>query len=390
MLEGTDKPEDDELRTQEASEAEASGGAESTSEASVRDDVAQGEVVDAVEAGNAAEAAHPGDAGSSDESAATAPAADSPADSTPADTAASAATPAAATASAEQGHDYTVRLERVFSGPMDLLLHLVREQEVEIHEIEIHTIVGDYLGYLRALSQVDIESAGDFVVMAATLMAIKSRSLLPKEELDLEAELDPRDELIQRLVEYRRFRQSSELLEARWVDRNLLHSRGWTGELARSRVEPTLDLGEVTVFDLLAIWSRLQRETLANSPHRIAGDPHPMRFYVDRLVDRLRSDGGFSLRRMVESGYDEPATREHLVGSFCAILELVKLGVASVIQESTAGDIDIRMRDDLEAPIEDLLAGVEFEELDEARAASAEAELAAAGIELPGEGADAP
>ena len=285
-------------------------------------------------------------------------------------------------AESERGHDYTVHLDRVFSGPMDLLLHLVREQEVEIHEVEIHRIVGDYLGYLKKLSEMDIESAGDFVVMAATLMAIKSRSLLPKEELDLEAELDPRDELIQRLVDYRRFRQSSEVLEARWNERALMHARGWTGELAHARPEPTLDLGEVTAFDLLAIWSRLQRETLANQPHRVAGDPHPMRYYVDRLVDRLRLDGGFSLRRLVDSGYGEPATREHLVGSFCAILELVKLGVANVDQEDSRGDITVRMREDLDAPIEDLLAGAEFDELDDERAAAAEAELEAAGIDL--------
>src|SRR5689334_239475 len=104
---------------------------------------------------------------------------------------------------------FTIRLERVFQGPMDLLLHLVREQEVEIHEIEINTVVQGYLEYLKAMKDLDIELAGDFLVMAATLMSIKSRSLLPREEIDLEKELDPRDELIQRLIEYRRFKEAS-------------------------------------------------------------------------------------------------------------------------------------------------------------------------------------
>ncbi|HKX46362.1 MAG TPA: segregation/condensation protein A, partial [Planctomycetota bacterium] len=115
--------------------------------------------------------------------------------------------------------EYTVRLARVFSGPMDLLLHLVREQEVEIHEIEISAILRGYLDYLKRIEQLDIEDAADFVLMAATLMAVKSRSLLPGEELDLEEELDPRDELIQRLVEYRRFRGAADLLEARFRER---------------------------------------------------------------------------------------------------------------------------------------------------------------------------
>jgi segregation and condensation protein A len=118
---------------------------------------------------------------------------------------------------------FTVRLEKVFHGPMDLLLHLVREQEVEIHDIEIARVLEGYLEYLKALRDLDIELAGDFLVMAATLMAIKSRSLFPRDEVDLENDLDPRDELIQRLMEYRRFRQASERLAAGWDERARLH-----------------------------------------------------------------------------------------------------------------------------------------------------------------------
>ena len=88
--------------------------------------------------------------------------------------------------------DYTVFLEKVFRGPMDLLLHLVRDQEVEIHEVEITRVIQGYTKYLDALIDLDIELAGEFTVMAATLMAIKSRSLLPREEINLEEELDPR------------------------------------------------------------------------------------------------------------------------------------------------------------------------------------------------------
>ena len=96
--------------------------------------------------------------------------------------------------------DYTVRLAQLFEGPLDLLLHLVREQEVDIHEIEINRVIDGYLEYLKALEEIDVELAGDFLVMAATLMSIKSRSLLPGDEVNLEEELDPRDELIQRLI----------------------------------------------------------------------------------------------------------------------------------------------------------------------------------------------
>jgi chromatin segregation and condensation protein Rec8/ScpA/Scc1 (kleisin family) len=147
-----------------------------------------------------------------------------------------------------------------------------------------------------------------------------------------------------------------------------------------------LDLGQVSVWDLFACWSRLQREILANRPHQVRGDPRPLRWYVDRLVDHLRLDGSFSLRRLVESGYGEPLTRENLVGSFCALLELVKVGVAAVEQQVREGDIQVRLRDDLEASIEELLAGALFEEVDEARAAAAEAELAGLGLPAPAPG----
>jgi len=128
-------------------------------------------------------------------------------------------------------HGYTVRLDRVFQGPMDLLLHLVREQEVEIHEVEISRVLKGYLEYLHAMKELDIEVAGDFLVMAATLMAIKSRSLLPRDSVDLDEGLDPKDELIQRLIEYRRFREASEDLGTRYAVRSLQHPLGAAVEL---------------------------------------------------------------------------------------------------------------------------------------------------------------
>ena len=140
---------------------------------------------------------------------------------------------------------FTLRLERVFQGPLDLLLHLVREQEVEIHEIEINRVVVEYLAYLRALKDLDIELAGDFLVMAATLMSIKSRALLAADEIDLEKELDPRDELIQRLIEYRRFKEASDQLGQRYALRELAFERGEAGAEAPAE-EPVLELGELT------------------------------------------------------------------------------------------------------------------------------------------------
>jgi segregation and condensation protein A len=262
---------------------------------------------------------------------------------------------------------YTVRLDRVFQGPMDLLLHLVREQEVEIHEVEISRVIRGYVGYLDLLRELDIELAGEFLVMAATLMSIKSRSLLPREEVDLEDELDPRDELIQRLLEYRRFKEAAQGLHWSQHEREQLHSRGAFPELDLDRPEPTLDLGELTAWDLLGVFSRLMRETLANRPHHIQGDPRPLRYYVGELARRVKSAGRVSLSALLIE-IDATPTRETLVGSFCALLELVKLGVVSAAQSEHRGEIDILFQPDVEGDLEHLLDGTRFDdELDERR-----------------------
>lgn len=260
--------------------------------------------------------------------------------------------------------DYTVYLERVFRGPMDLLLHLVREQEVEIHEVELQSVVKGYFDYLEALRELDIEVAGDFAVMAATLMAIKSRSLLPREEVDLEDELDPRDELIQRLLEYRRFKEASDTLASGLETRRQLHGRGAFPELAEERAavpEPELDLGEVTSWDLLATFSRLMRETLANQPMQVAGDPRPMRYYVTTLARTLHGSGPLSLTRMIES-MDGEVNRESLVGSFCALLELIKMGVVTAAQPAHRGEIEVAISEAAEADLEVFLDGATFDD----------------------------
>lgn len=255
--------------------------------------------------------------------------------------------------------DYFVRLEEVFHGPMDLLLHLVREQEVEIQEVEISRVVDGYLGYLDALSELDIELAGDFLVMAATLMAIKSRSLLPREEVDLEDELDPKDELIQRLIEYRRFKEASEGLASRYEERSRLHRRGSHPELREQGGEVTLELGDLTPWDLLGVFSRLMRETLANRPRTVKADPRPLRYYVRELAERVRLSRKSSLRALVEA-LDDGVSRESLVGAFCALLELVKLGVVNVRQASDRDDVEVSLSAEASTDLDGLLDAARF------------------------------
>ena len=255
---------------------------------------------------------------------------------------------------------FTVRLERVFQGPMDLLLHLVREQEVEIHEIQIARILQGYMGYLGSLEALDIEYAGDFLVMAATLMAIKSRSLLSGDEIDLEKELDPRDELVQRLIEFRRFKHTADVLEESRRLRERLFARGAFPELGDEKVEREFDLGELTAFDLLSIFSRLMRETQADRPHRVVIDERPLRYYVQQVVERLKLTPSLSLASVAHTFAHD--SREALIGSFCALLELVRLEVVEVTQADHRGDIEIRLRPERAADLDDVVRSTRFDE----------------------------
>lgn len=259
--------------------------------------------------------------------------------------------------------DFTVRLDQVFQGPMDLLLHLIRDQEVEIHEIEISKVIEGYLAYLNQMAEMDIELAGEFLVMASTLMAIKSRSLLPREEVNLEEELDPRDELIQRLIEYRRFKQASDDLYDRWDVRNRCFERGWFGDFEDGEVEHTLDLGELTHWDLLSTYSRLQRETMRDRPHKVVGEARPMRYYVDRIAQRVHALRDTTLTALIEDLKDgERVDKETLVGSFCALLELIKIGVVRVDQEDDHGEISIVLRDEHAGDVEGIIRASRFDD----------------------------
>jgi segregation and condensation protein A len=256
--------------------------------------------------------------------------------------------------------DYTVRLEQIFQGPMDLLLHLVREQEVAIHDVEINRVVDGYLAYLDQLREFDIELAGDFVLMAATLMAIKSRSLLPREEVDLEEELDPRDELIQRLIEYRRFKEASRDLDERREARTKVVAHAWRPSDGE---EPTLDMSELSAWDLLSAWTRLLRETLAGKTLHITSDERPLRFYVEQLVRELKEQREVSLAALVQRAVElGDGSKQHMIGAFCALLELMKLGVARAWQPQGKGDITVVLRDDLGSDVDDVVRNSGFDD----------------------------
>lgn len=241
--------------------------------------------------------------------------------------------------------EYRVDLP-AFSGPLDLLLHLVKRQEVDVHEIQISKILKDYLIYLKALETLDLNNIGEFLVMASTLMEVKSKELLPKETLDLQDELDPRDELITQLLEYRRYRELTRRLEGRGKDRERVFSRGSQGadqkklsSMAKERfeqeVEESLDMQDLDAWFLLKAYAQLLEETDFGKTYEVEKDKKPMRAYLNELRGRLEARKQIPFRH----AFNLEEGKMGMIGTFMAMLELMKQGEMSAIQEMPFSEI---------------------------------------------------
>jgi len=219
--------------------------------------------------------------------------------------------------------DYRVNLE-IFAGPMDLLLHLVRKEEVDIYDIPLAKITDQYIRYLEMLKHLDIDVAGDFLVMAATLMQIKSAMLLPRapaEELGAEDFADPRAELIRQLLEYKRFKDAANLLAAAADERGERFNRPDTViEQLKPAAEPTVDLDQVSVWDLLDAFDKMMEATGAKFDMSHITDDTPIDLYQVEILHRLQTEGPMSFERIFESR----GSRLAIVGLFLAILELIR------------------------------------------------------------------
>jgi segregation and condensation protein A len=219
--------------------------------------------------------------------------------------------------------DYRVNLE-IFAGPMDLLLHLVRKEEVDIYDISIAKITDQYIRYLEMLKQLDIDVAGDFLVMAATLMQIKSAMLLPKaptDELGAEDFADPRAELIRQLLEYKKFKDAANLLAAAADERGERFNRPDTViEQLKPAAEPTVDLDQVSVWDLLDAFDKMMEATGAKFDMSHITDDTPIDLYQVEILHRLQAEGPMSFECIFESR----GSRLAIVGLFLAILELIR------------------------------------------------------------------
>jgi segregation and condensation protein A len=228
--------------------------------------------------------------------------------------------------------DYQVVLE-TFRGPLDLLLFLVKRDEVDVRDIPIARIADQFKHYLDVLSLIDVERAGDFLVMAATLMEIKSKMLLPHAEAEAETEADPRRELVRQLLQYKRFKEAAAKLEE-WAQlQGQRLARVPPPEPAQKPGVPALK--PVELWDLVSAFGRLMRETMTSQSQKIVVDHTPLQVHMDFVEERLARSG----RMPFSALFVPPHTRSRLVGLFLAILELAKMRRIVPIQEEAFGEI---------------------------------------------------
>lgn len=247
--------------------------------------------------------------------------------------------------------DYRVRLD-AYAGPLDLLLYLVKRHEIDLHDIPVATLTEQYLHHLEVIKSIDVESAGEFLVMAATLVEVKSRMIIPQAERegdgdhedptqDIEDAADPRYELVQQLLAYKAFKDAAYALDDRaqqWEHRFPVKVKSGDRPVVEDKPEEvTIDLEDVNVYDLCEAFGRILETVGHIGDHAVTYDDTPISMHAEDIHDRLRTDGpttGLTLQQIFEGR----SNRSEMIGLFLATLELVRQRLVVVVQEQAASD----------------------------------------------------
>ena len=252
--------------------------------------------------------------------------------------------------------EYTVHLD-AYEGPLDLLLHLVKRHEVDLLDIPIAELTDQYLDHVRLLEEIDVERAGDFLLMAATLLEIKSRMLSPRMlggEEGEDAELgddagdsadDPRYELVQQLLAYKKYKDAAVALEDRhedWSHRAPAKARPAQAEPEENAAPAELDVDDLHVMDLCQAFGRMLDSIGQPRTHDVAYDETPIALHAADIEDRLARDGGPEQRLTLRQICEGRANRAEMIGLFLAMLELVRERKVAVVQDDE-GEVALRL-----------------------------------------------
>ena len=229
----------------------------------------------------------------------------------------------------------------VFSGPMDLLLYLVKKHEVDITQVPIAKIAEEFVAYLDVLEGLAIDQVGEFVELASVLLEIKARALVPRPEEQTGETVEPaREDLVQRLLEYKQFRDAAVLLEDRARQWELRFPRLATDEPARRAGPAEVTIGDAQVWDLVGAMARVLRKREQRKPRQIVHDDTPIEVFIERVDAVVHERGRVAFSELLDA--DMPRSR--LMGIFLAVLELVRRGRLSTRQDRLFDEIWLEPR----------------------------------------------
>lgn len=221
-----------------------------------------------------------------------------------------------------------------FDGPLDLLLHLIRQEQINIYDIPVARIATEYLRYLQIMQELDIAVAGDFLVMAATLIELKTRMLLPRDPFAAaEEEDDPRRELVDQLLEYQKYKAAAQMLWSRATVERAVFKRA---EIETDKNNPEVTVG---LFDLLKVFQEILARHKEEVLMEIEREEVSMSEMLERLRNMVKSAGEVNLRVF----FEQARSRRELVVAFLSVLELVRTTDVTLLQEQTFGDIVVRV-----------------------------------------------
>lgn len=233
---------------------------------------------------------------------------------------------------------YKLNLD-IFEGPLDLLLYLIKKDDIDICDIPIAKVTEQYLKYIEMMQMLDLEIVGDFLVMAATLMQIKSRMLLPPDPEELTTlEEDPRDELVRRLEEYQRFKEIAETLKAKELQRQDLFGRHIDGERMMQLKEESKEVYfDASLFELINAFSEALQRVPEDIIHEIIQEEFTVEKKIHDILHLLIDRSSIFLKEI----FDKAVSRMEITVSFLAILELIRLREIKVAQKSLFGNIEV-------------------------------------------------
>lgn len=232
---------------------------------------------------------------------------------------------------------YKVKLN-IFEGPLDLLLFLIKKSKIDIYDIPMSDITTKYLEYLDLMKMMDLEIAGEFLVMAATLLHIKSKTLLPKEEEENEEdETDPREELVRRLLEYKKFKDASDSLRGMYNKQKDVFVRSGEGNKGKIISDDGVEYFEASLFDLITSFRTVLKRVPKETFHQVVKSRYTVNDKIHQIFHILSENTKVFFLSLFEAARD----KDEMIVTFLAILELMKMNEIFAVQKDAFGDIEI-------------------------------------------------